>query len=94
MGKSMKKKKELYGKSPAMAVLPALKKYNKAKKKELEKLASPVGAFKVRIDQLENSFDDIVKDLKERKLTKAEYDEIENYLFVLAQAMFDEAQQL
>lgn len=90
----MKKKKPLYGKSPALAVLPTLKKYNKAQKKALDKLASPVGAFKVRIDQLENSFDDIAKDLKERKLTKAEYDDIEGYLRDLVYAMKDEVDQL
>lgn len=66
----------------------------KTKKQKPMPIVSPVAAFKVRIDQLENNFDDIVKDLKERKLTKAEYTEIEKYLYELAVAMHDEAQQL
>lgn len=49
---------------------------------------------KGRIDQLEKDFDLIVHDLKTTPMTKAQYDEIQSYLWQLCEAMYQEAQQL
>jgi hypothetical protein len=49
---------------------------------------------KGRIEQLEADFDSIVHDLKNTPMTKAQYDEIQSYLFRLCEGMYQEAQEL